>query len=437
MITEDKSNEVARKTEEVRDIIDRMPRRTPRLVALVVISLAFLLLFFGYLIKYPESVSGNVTIRARQAPVRLTAPSSGRLHILVPDNSLVNEDEIFAYIESGANINDFFFLDSLLDKSPIEISISEVEGKKLMLGELSVAYLKLRNSIESIAQYNTNTPFEPRLEQLRIQKKGIKKQLEFLEKQISTQIAANEIRSVNLKKDSLQFYQLHAVNETRYLESKANYLSSVQNLNTLNRERENAINSMADIDIQMSQLEVEKKENEFTLELNLFSSYNELKNQMRQWEQKYTFVAPFDGQLEMLGFWKENTFLQAGEETFAILTNKNPVMAQVFIPAQGAGKVRPGQEVIIKLDNFPYLEFGSITGTVESVSMLTNESEDLIPQQRINGYQVNVELPEQLTTNYGASLDFRHDIKGIAQILVKKRKLIECLFDNLKYMVNE
>jgi len=50
---------------------------------------------------------------------------------------------------------------------------------------------------------------------------------------------------------------------------------------------------------------------------------------------------------------------------------------------------------------------------------------------------VVVELPEQLKTNYGTSLSFKHDIKGMAQILVKKRKLIERLFDNLKYLVRE
>jgi hypothetical protein len=109
----------------------------------------------------------------------------------------------------------------------------------------------------------------------------------------------------------------------------------------------------------------------------------------------------------------------------------------VLIPSAGAGKVTPGQEVIIKLDDFPYLEFGSVNGKVKSISMLTNPTDELTPQQKINTYQVIVELPEQLKTNYGTSLSFKHDIKGMAQILVKKRKLIERLFDNLKYLVNE
>lgn len=63
----------AQRTEEVRDIIDRMPYRTGRIVAILVTGLCLLLLFFGWLIEYPETVSGPVTVTARQAPVRLVA----------------------------------------------------------------------------------------------------------------------------------------------------------------------------------------------------------------------------------------------------------------------------------------------------------------------------------------------------------------------------
>jgi len=38
-----------------------------------------------------------------------------------------------------------------------------------------------------------------------------------------------------------------------------------------------------------------------------------------------------------------------------------------------------------------------------------------------------------LTTNYGETLDFRHEIGGTADIVVKERRLIQRLFDNLKY----
>lgn len=62
---------------------------------------------------------------------------------------------------------------------------------------------------------------------------------------------------------------------------------------------------------------------------------------------------------------EENSFVQAGEEIFAVLPALNPVIAQVLIPSMGAGKVALGQEVIIKLDDFPYMEFGTVAGKVK------------------------------------------------------------------------
>jgi hypothetical protein len=436
-MVEKQENSIQR-TEEVRDIIDRMPHRTGKVVAFVVAILAGFLLFFGFIIKYPESVSGVVTMSARQSPVRLTAPYTGRLHFLAKNNEEIKEGEIIAYIESGTNINDFFFLDSIMKFNPDEL-VEKVIPKvnQLALGELTITFLKLLNSIEAFNLHKNNNSYIPQLQRMNIQKKGSEKLLGFLDEQLGTQIESKNIQAQNLYKDSLQYFRLKSVNEAEFLQSKTSYLSAVQNLNALRKEKEQTIDLVKDLDSQISLLLIEQKEYEQNLTMNLFANYHELKNQICQWKQKFTFIAPYSGKLEMLNFWKENTYLQMGEEVFAIIPTINPFTAQVLIPSLGAGKVKSGQEVIIKLDDFPYLEFGTITGKVKSISMLTNLSEKFTAQQKIDTYQVIVELPEQLRTNYGSILNLKHDIKGMAEILVKKRKLIERLFDNLKYLANE
>ena len=55
----------------------------------------------------------------------------------------------------------------------------------------------------------------------------------------------------------------------------------------------------------------------------------------------------------------------------------------------------------------------------------------------IETYLVNVDLPEELKTNYGSKLDFKYEIKGSGEIITKDRKLIERLFDNMRYAVNK
>lgn len=433
----EKFRNIAHKTEEVTDIIERMPRDTPRLVLWIVIWLALIMLVFGWIIKYPESISGTVTIRAQQAPARLTSPATGRIQILHANNTIVNQGEIIGYIETGVDISHFFQIDSILNNSPYEIPVSIFSEKELVLGELTNAFLKFKNSLELFNQYQISNLFAPRLKQLQHQKNGTLEQLGFLKKQFSIQSEVIEINEVNYKKDSLQFFQLNSINETQYLQSRSNYLSALQRLNSLFEDEKISRNKVDEFDIQITQLLLEQKEYELNQDMALFSTYYELKNQVNQWKHNYTFIVPFNGKMEMLGFWKNNTFIQAGEETFAIIPKENPVLAQILISSHGAGKVRTGQDVIIHLDDFPFLEYGAITGKVSSISVSTKQVEGISPQNKINSYQVTVELPEQLTTNYGTSLGFKHDIKGVAQILVKRRRLVERLFDNLKYIAHE
>ena len=169
------------------------------------------------------------------------------------------------------------------------------------------------------------------------------------------------------------------------------------------------------------------------MHLELLSSYHELNDQMKQWEQTYVFKAPFDGQVEFLKFWTNGQFVQAGENVFGIVPKENKILGQVLLPAMGAGKVKEGSRVSIKLDDYPYAEFGSIQGTVKSISLITNEYKT--SQSSINTYLVLVDMPDGLITNYGDKLDFKCEIGGQADIIVKDRRLIERLFDNLKFNI--
>ena len=426
------------KTEEVQDIIDRMPKRTGLMISVGIAVFTGILFFLASLIKYPESVSGQATISAEQSPVRLTCPTSGRLQLLVENRNLLKGGELFAYIESGTDINDFFMLDSLLVYSPIQLLNSfEFESNQLTIGELTIPFLKFTNSIRALRLHKKDNSFQPKFEQFNVKKHNLERMLLSLNVQLVVQEQSKEMLLNNLRRDSIQYFKLKSINEAMFFQTKTLYLNLLQNLNTTKKEIGQALGSMEEVNTQISQLRLEQKGFEDNLDISLLTSFSELKNQVNLWKQKYAFVSPFEGELEMLDFFKNNTYLQYGEDVFAIISSQTPAKGQVVIPSYGAGKVSPGQEVIIYLDDYPFLEFGSITGKVINISMLTNTMNEKNAQNTINKYLVDVELPEQLKTNYGSILSFKHDLKGSASIVVKKRKLIERLFDNLKYMVNE
>ena len=57
--------------------------------------------------------------------------------------------------------------------------------------------------------------------------------------------------------------------------------------------------------------------------------------------------------------------------------------------------MRIGQQVNIKLENYPYAEFGLLKGQVSSLS----------PMAKDNQYIINVTFPDGLTTTYQRQLN--------------------------------
>ena len=101
------------------------------------------------------------------------------------------------------------------------------------------------------------------------------------------------------------------------------------------------------------------------------------------------------------------------------------IIGKIQLPSEGSGKVKAGQRVNISVTGYPYMEFGYLTGTVQSVSLLADE-EGL--------YTVTVSLPQDLYTSYGKKLDFGGELTGTAQVLTDERSLTARLFSPLRYL---
>lgn len=212
-------------------------------------------------------------------------------------------------------------------------------------------------------------------------------------------------------------------------QAKNEYLSTIQEEQSLKKEIISLQKQTADNWNNLHLLDVEQMNEAQKLHLNLLTAYQELSDNIKSWEQRYVFKAPFDGKVDFLKFVSENQYVQAGEQVFGILPSENKIFGQLLLPSMGAGKVSKGNKVAIKLDNYPYREYGSIEGRVHSISILTQTQQSV--ENTVETYLITVELPNGLITNYGDTLDFQYELGGIADIIVKDRRLLERLFDNL------
>jgi len=306
----------------------------------------------------------------------------------------------------------------------------------LVLGELSIPFYSFLNALQMHLNYNEGMPYQKKMESAKTLLKSQLQLMEFNRQQMSTNTSSLKIIGKNVHRDSLLFHSA-TIAEADLERSAVNYLAKVENNQAMGKEYTNIELQINDTRSKLQMLELEQQEAEQKLQMDLYSGYNELSNNIKKWKLAYTFSSPFDGKLEYLNFWRENDFIAAGTPVLSVIPSDNPLLGQIYLPAQGAGKVVVGQEVIIRLDNYPYLEYGSIGGKVKMISALTNQSEAFAKKNDLQTYLITVDLPDKLTTNYGTTLGFNYEIKGIADILTKKRKLLLRLFDNLKYIASK
>jgi hypothetical protein len=88
-------------------------------------------------------------------------------------------------------------------------------------------------------------------------------------------------------------------------------------------------------------------------------------------------------------------------------------------PAQNLGKVKIGQIVNIKLQNYPDYEFGVLKGTVKHVSEISTKD---------GFYTIDVSLPKKLRTSYNKKIAFKQEMRGTADIITEDLRLMQRFF---------
>ena len=100
-----------------------------------------------------------------------------------------------------------------------------------------------------------------------------------------------------------------------------------------------------------------------------------------------------------------------------------------MVPARNSGKLRRGQKVILKLENFPFREWGTLKATVETIS-------EIPQQENETGFLVYFKI-DSLTTSHGRILEFNQDLIGTAEIIVDEVSILERIFYELRHLITE
>lgn len=423
------------RSEEIQHIIDKMPTKFGFWLGLLVFLIFLLILIFGFVIQYPDVTQGNITISSGSSPIKLVSNTAGKIRILIKHSQInVEENQILGYIENGANPIHVSLIDSLIRNCDLQDKRAADLLKKLpthlSLGELNSKYYQFSSSLQNYLNYKQD--------QLYV------KQEESLQKIYKDQNAAISSATLRVKNAKFSLIYSHkfysrdsalfkkkVISESELDHTEMEYTAAKDALQYAYSMLISARQSAEQTQSRISDLIIQIPEKQRDLKLLVISSYNDLLDNIKIWEQKYIFKAPFNGKAQLLNFYAEKQFVQNGEEVFSVVPKQALSTGKVLLPAKGAGKVKVGQEVIVKLEDFPFLEYGAVLGKVTAISLTSTNLKT--EKSNVSAYLIDVSFPTGMVTNYKSTLDLKADSKGTAEIITNNRKLVERLFDNMRY----
>lgn len=401
------------RSSEVQDIISAIPNNLIRFGSLAVLLVIILLIAGSNFITYPDILPAEILITTTSPPVKVVAGSPGELKkVFVSDGEIVNKDQVLGVVDNTATYEDVLILSKVL--------LNEAETDllaELKLGEISLSASQFIDGKNKLSLYLSLGLFEKQKRALLAQIDGYKLlrneqgiQQDLLEQNvILTQ--NNYTRNQKLFEEGVLALQQFEINEKELLFAKRELSSINQSISSTN---------LSIISLQKSILELELKDRDENskLEQSIEQNLRNLKASILLWQEKYLLTSPINGTVTFLDQWSEGQYVKQGEVLFWIDPKFSSAIGKVKLPLNKSGKVRLGQKVNIKLDNYPYEEYGQLLGRVKSISALPHDK----------FYLIDVEFPDGLITSHQMTLDFRQQMQGMASIVTEDLSLLDRVF---------
>ncbi len=393
---------------------------------LIVFLFFVLLIVFSFLLNYNEVIHAEILVTSENPPVDLYSKKSGKLvYMNFESGKETTEGEILAIIENPSNHEDVFYL-----KAQLQDSLNSFKT----LADLYQNFpsdLELEVEVHSSYQ-NFLTAFQDYLLYLNLneseqENRNLNSRIARLRRQIS--IKQNQLTAVKRN------YTLSKQKNDRQKTLFDKGVISKQQLDGSEQELLTARNEINKIREELQSLHVD------TLNLNDLSSKSlnkniisastylselqlakqELKGKIGRWEDNYALKSPISGSVTVFDVWNNYQNVAKGEHIITIVPKRQrQLLGKCKVPIRNSAKLKQGQDVIIKLDNYPYREWGMLKGTVVNVSETPKKGKEIY-------YSVYVSIPK-LITSYDKEIEFKQEMVGSAKIVLQETTLLERVF---------
>jgi multidrug efflux pump subunit AcrA (membrane-fusion protein) len=419
------------RSDEFQEIVQQSPRWMIRSGISLIFGILILLLAGSYFFRYPDVINTNIVVLSENPPAYLAARTTARIDSLMAvDQQLVSENQIIAILENTADFEDAMKLkEQLLQLESFMLTFDTLSAIipdfGLQLGDIQPDYssfVRMYNDYFSFLRLKLHP------KKIRSLKQQVAMNRIFYDRlwaQKQDMEADLRIVSSQFRRDSL--LQIKGVLSNLDLEkSKGLLLQKKFNTNGARTKLAETQSSIIKLEQDVVDAEMEFADQKKKAQNSLIEAMNVLKSRLAYWEQAFIIRSPIAGKVSFTNFYNKNQQVKKDEIVFAVIPEiQSQIVGRISLPLKGAGKVAAGQKVNIRFDNFPYMEYGFLKGTVKSISLMPNNE----------NYVVEVQLPQDMKTNYNIQLKFSQEMKGSAEIITEDLRLIQRFFNPVRSML--
>lgn len=405
------------RSEEVQDILTRVPHWMIRWGTVLIFGIIIMLFVISWFLRYPDVVATEIVITTNIPPEKLVAKTSGKIEaILVRDKATVQEDTPLAIIENSAKYEDVFLLKKLIENSKT--------GQEFPFGQLRNAQLgEIENAFAVFQKDYTAEHLNASLQPFQVENKAQRSESAQIQERLTLLLQQKEIneQELNLQKNEIGRYTtLHnkgVISEQEFETKKLNYLQSEKNYKNLLTSISQLKSSLIENKRAVQGTEISGTKEDVNLDRNVIQSFYQLKKAIKDWELNYVLKSSIEGEVSFAQVWVENQTINSGDNVFSVVPKtEKGYIGKVKAPALNSGKVKVGQQVNIRLANFPDNEFGVLIGKVKNISRVPDKDGNVM---------MDVALPQNLKTNYRKEIPFQQEMKGSAEIITEDLRLFE------------
>jgi hypothetical protein len=415
------------RSEEVQEILTAVPNWMIRWGNTLILALLFLFILMSWFIKYPDVIPTQIIVTTIIPPEKIYAKTSGKFDVFfVKDTESIKANSPLAIIENSAKYQDILFLKSITDTIKVDyvnfyFPITKIP--LLILGEVESSYAMFESNYTEYYLYKKLQPFKNDFLANKLSAHEAKNRLHILLNQQKIYKKELIFKENDLKRNRLLF--LKGILSKREIEQKElDFLREQRLYQNLKSSISNFREGISNSNRSLKGNEIKKIQEENRILKQVIQSYNLLKKAIKDWEMRYVLKASVDGKVSLLDVYNENQSVRQGDLVFTIIPNQyGGYVGKIKAPVHNSGKLKIGQQVNIKLSNYPSEEFGMLKGTIKSISLISDKD---------GNYLIDVELPNNLETTYRKQLHFKQEMQGTAEIITEDLRLMERFFYQLR-----